>query len=89
MNHGFSVADSEPAAALLAMVGEHAMLAVPLDEALTIVGTLQHFVAKSKGAPRCGANDRQAASRSPRTRRKQIRSIPRPGWVAQISQYFE
>ena len=78
MNHGFSVADSEPAAALLAMVGEHAMLAVLLDEALTIVGTLQHFVAKSKGA-RCGANDRQAASRSPRTRRMQIRSIPRPG----------
>jgi len=79
MNHGFSVAHSEPAAALLAMVGEHAMLAVPLDEALTIVGTLQHFVAKSKGASRSGANDRQAASRSPRTRRKQIRSIPRPG----------
>jgi len=78
MNHGFSVADCEPAAALLAMVGERAMLA-PLDEALTIVGTLQDFVAKSKGAPRCGANDRQAASRSPPTMRDQIRSIARPG----------
>jgi hypothetical protein len=79
MDHRFSVAASELAAALLAMVGERAMLAVQLDEALTIVGALQDFVAKSKGAPRCGANDRQAASRSPPTMRDQIRSIARPG----------
>ena len=78
MNHGFSVADSELAAALLAMVGEHAMHAGG-DEALTIVGALRHFVAKFKDALRFGENDRQATSRSPPTRRDQIRSIPRPG----------
>jgi hypothetical protein len=55
------------------------MLAVPLDEALTIVGALRHFVAKFKDALRFGENDRQATSRSPPTRRDQIRSIPRPG----------